>query len=141
MSALFGLPWRWVGVAAFVILLGVVYIQVKHTGRLEAQLDAATEIANANAEIASQERMFRQKADAVASANAAMMERARRKYSALRKEVTDAGSEEDGAIAPVLRHALDGLPKLEESSAIDRGPPGRAALPSQLSGGPDTSRP
>ena len=119
MGLLSLIPWRWAAVAAGVALCGMLYAEIKRVGRLEAQLDAATSIANANAEIADQERTFRRKADEIASVAAAKAERARRRYLDQRREVTDARDEGDGPLAPVLRHVLDGLPESTRSAATD----------------------
>ena len=135
------LPWRWIGLATALALCGVIYAQIRHVGRLESQLDAATAIANANAEIADQERAFRRRADQAASAAAIQAENTRRKYLEQRREVTHARAEDDGPLAPVLRHALDGLPELETSAAIDRGATRRATLSPGLSGRAEASRP
>jgi hypothetical protein len=108
MLALF--PWRWIGVAALVVLLSVAYGQIKHIGHLESQLDAATEIANANAEIANQERAFRQRAEAAVADLASSAERARKQFGDKRQKVAEAGVADDAPLAPVLRRVLDGLP-------------------------------
>lgn len=135
------LPWRWIGFATALVLCGVIYAEMRHLGRLEAQLDAAAAIANANAEIADQERAFRRRADQAAGAAATKAENARRRYLEQRREVTHARAEDDGPLAPVLRHALDGLPELEKSAATDRGATRPTTLSPGLSGRSEASRP
>ena len=135
------LPWRWIGFATALALGGVIYAEIRHIGRLEAQVDAATAIANAHAEIADQERAFRRRADQAAGVAATQAENARRKYLEQRREVTHAPAEDDGPLALVLRHVLDGLPESEKSAAIDRGAKRRTTLSPSLSGRSEASRP
>ncbi len=122
MPFLLAFPWRWIAVAGVLILCGVIYVEARHIGRLEHQVDAATDIANANAQIAAQERAWRQEADNAAELAAKRAERVRQMYLTQRREAIDARVEDDGLIAPILRRTLDRLPEPERSAEADRDP-------------------
>lgn len=97
-------------IIACVILGGLLFAQVRHSGALSNQLDTATEIANSNAKIAEDERIARAAADAKLAAGEAKWENDRKRFAANRREIANAKPEDDAPLAPVLRRTLDGLP-------------------------------
>ena len=105
-----GVPWRLFGLIAALATVFAFVVEVKHIGRLEAELSAAAEIAEQYAVVAEQDRKARAHAEDVAAQVERRAESARRAFLRQRREVTDANPSEDGPLAPVLRRVLDGLP-------------------------------
>lgn len=105
-------------IIAVVVLGGLLFAQVKHSGKLSAQRDQATKVANENAKVAKDEREARARADKIAADATAKWEQARKRFNESRKEIANAPPSDDGPLAPVLRRTLDGL-RVEGAGAAD----------------------
>jgi len=117
------IPWRLVAIIGVVagIALGVMYItaQLKKIGKLEGEITHVTATANANAaEVkrlgAENERVLQE------AAKAAEAKTAIRKTGNQRRQAISVGApSDDGPLAPVARHWLDGLPVGPGSGGAD----------------------
>lgn len=109
--------------AAVYALCGALWLRGEHYAARartsEALLKSAIAVGNANAQIARDQALLMKKIDGVAALNAIAKRDLRATSDLRRKEITDAPSETDGPLAPVLRDQLNRLP--EPSS----GDPGR----------------
>ena len=125
-------PWRLVAIIGVMagLALGAMYVtaQLKKIGRLEAELTHVTATANANAaeakRLEAENERIRQEAAEAAKAKDAI----RKTGSQRRQAISVAPPTDDGALAPVARRWLDGLPE----PARDRGaggatPPAKGA--------------
>jgi len=120
------IPWRLVAILGVMagLAFGAMYVtaQLKKIGRLEAELTHVTEMANANAaeakRLEAENVRIREEA-----AKAAEVKTAIRKTGTQRRQtIFVAPPSDDGALAPVARRWIDGLPE----PAASRGAGGAA---------------
>jgi hypothetical protein len=144
---MFDLPWKLIGLAAGAAVLALWALftvgLIEDRGKLQAQLDQAIDVSNANAQAAVDQRAefdrIQSESVKAAVAKALNNERANQR----RKDITDAPDSDDGPLSPVLRHALDGLRSGEGVAgggappAAARGSGAAAGLPRTDAAGPE----
>jgi hypothetical protein len=125
---------RAVSIGLCVVALSVgLYIQVRANGRLRSGLDQAISINKQNLATIAEERAATKRVNQVVATEAANAEAWRRRYNATRLEIANAKSEDDGPIAPVLRHALDRLPGRDSNKTYTGPAAGPAGEPHPMS--------
>lgn len=116
------IPWRLVAILGVCagLFFGVMYVtsQLKKIGRLEAQLDSAIEVSNANAEIALKATAEAQRVQALMLAGSKAKGEIRRKAATRRTQINETLPSDDGPLAPVLRLELDSLQPSEGPEGI-----------------------
>lgn len=114
MMFLGAIPWRLLAVIGIVagLALGAVYVthQLKKIGKLEAQLDSAIDVGNANAEAARKATEDFQRVREVMFRAFKEKSEIRRKADNRKAQINAAPPSEDGPLAPVLRDTLNQLP-------------------------------
>lgn len=116
------IPWRLLAVIGICagIALGAVYItsQLKKIGRLEAQLDSAVEISNANAEIALKATAEAQRVQGLMLERDKARNAIRHKADERKARIYESPPSEDGPLASVLRDTLNSLPARPHSDTV-----------------------
>ena len=122
-----GIPWKLLGVIGIAagVAIGAVYFvrQVKLAGIYEAQRDTALAASAENARLAQWQAEESQRLQGIVAENAKEKAAQRRRYDQLRRSIADAPDTEDGPLAAVLRHTLDGL-REPEGIGAGRAAPG-----------------
>lgn len=98
----------WPYIAIAVLGFGL-WASVKHSGSLSAKLDQAIEISNANAEIAAKERAEVERITAINDSLTLKLAANQKKYTPLKRSISDAPPSDDGPLAPVLRNLFSEL--------------------------------
>ena len=124
LTALFGgaVSWRVLSIAAALLLIGAVYAEAKYIGHLKSRLESAEQVARENAAATERAQQEYQRVDAIASRVASDAQRRRRRYELERTKIANISSSQDGALAPVLRSALDRLPEQTNAVPGNRSP-------------------
>jgi hypothetical protein len=115
--------WPYVAIA----MLGFgLYASVKHSGKIEGQLDVATEVSNAKDLVIDQINARHARTEAIVAGTQKTGESARKTFAAHNMEIANAPLDQDGPLAPVLRRELDRL-RAPGSDAPGDGAAGAAA--------------
>lgn len=122
--------WPYLAIGLLTLAL---WASVKHSGALSARLDSAIEISNANAEIAAKERAETERVTAINDSLTIKLAANQKKYTPLKRSISDAPPSDDGPIAPVLARTLGGLrgphPGQDGGTKASHNPAGNPSVP------------